>query len=569
MILRKLRQVARDATLRRWLVARALGRTAPPMPFTPHRPPYVAVLPGADVSVPPVGRELSVPPPAKPLALSLPGARIEIDPDDPGAVFARAFADTESLLALHRFAWLPLARPDPDISWVAALWREWRKRFDAPDESWAWHPYTAAERAVNLLAFARRHGWLAPAGDMRAILARHAPAIAARLEYFGESNTGNHLANNGRGLLILGLELGLRDYADLGARILIEEAKRIFLPSGILREGSSHYHLLLARNYADAWLAARRHGHAGALRLEAVLRRALASVPHLRLPGGMPPIGDISPDCPPEHLAAFLPGGKAEQGWGAGLDDGERAAFLALRDSVAPCPAEALAADGWLKAAFGPWTGLWFLAPGGFAPMPGHGHQDAGGFELHWRDVPLFVDLGRGSYGEDGEAALYRSALAHNGITLDDADPYPPNKPYYDSTFRRDEGGGPTTLAREANGVTASFRGFARLGAIAVRRNWRFAESTLALDDKIDGDGRRRIARRLHTPWPVEIAGAAARVRTSAGVARVSADGVAPVLNPVTRWTAYGTGVPATAIVFETRASLPWRGTLAVTMETA
>jgi hypothetical protein len=567
MILRKLRQVARDPTLRRWLLARTLGRTAPPAPFTPHRPPYVAALPEADVSVPPAGRELSVPPPATPLTLSLPGARIEIGPDDPGATFACAFADTESLLALHRFAWLPLAGPGADPSWAAALWRGWRRHFGAPDDSWAWHPYTAAERAVNLLAFARRHGWFAPTGDTRATLARHAPAIAARLEYFGEANTGNHLANNGRGLLALGLEFGLGDYADLGARILVEEAKRIFLPSGILREGSSHYHLLLARNYADAWLAARRHGHVVASQLETVLRRALAAVPHLRLPGGMPLIGDISPDCPPGYLAAFLPSGDAEQGWGAWLDDGERAAFLALRNSVAPCPAEALAADGWLKVEFGPWTGLWFLAPGGFPPMPGHGHQDAGGFELHWRDVPLFVDLGRGSYGEDGEAALYRSAMIHNGVTLDDADPHPPNKPYYDSAFRQRHGGGETTLAREAGGVIASFGGFARLGATAVRRTWRFTGETLTLEDRIDGDGRRRIARRLHTPWPVELAGAAARVRTPAGAARVSADGLVPVLKPVTRWTAYGTGVPATAVVFETRASLPWRGALTVTME--
>ena len=62
-----------------------------------------------------------------------------------------------------------------------------------------------------------------------------------------------------RGLYRLGLDLGLDACADLGGLILVEEAGRIFLPSGVLREGSSHYHLLAARNYADAWLAARAH----------------------------------------------------------------------------------------------------------------------------------------------------------------------------------------------------------------------------------------------------------------------------------------------------------------------
>ena len=86
----------------------------------------------------------------------------------------------------------------------------------------------------------------------------HAPAILGALEYFGDSYTSNHLANNGRGLFLLGLALGDAASADIGGRILLNEAKRIFLPSGVLREGSTHYHALLARNYAVAAEAARK-----------------------------------------------------------------------------------------------------------------------------------------------------------------------------------------------------------------------------------------------------------------------------------------------------------------------
>ena len=562
----KLRQLANDPTLRRWLVARALGAARGDAAFVPHRPPYLTArtLPAQATTV---FLEFDPRAPTRPLVLELPGERIEVSLEAPGDVFERTFADIETLLALHRFAWVPLLGPDADPAWVAALWRAWREHFSAPDDSWAWHPYTAAERAVNLLRFARRHGLPAPAEDARDELARHAPAIMSRLEYLGEHGTGNHLSNNGRGLFILGLDLGMPEYADLGAQILIEEARRIFLPSGVLREGSSHYHLLLTRNYAEAWLAARRHGHAGAPQLESVLRRTLSVVPHLTLPGGLPPIGDISPDCPPAHLAALLPNDPATAGWGALLDAEDRVALMALKSSVAACAPGALAADGWLKFESGDWSGLWHLAPGGFAPMPGHGHQDAGSFEIHRRGAPLFVDLGRGAYGETGAAALYRSALAHNGLILDGADPYPPNKPYYDSAFRRRHGGGPTTLASEADGVAASFGGFARLGAARVLRRWRFANGGFAIEDRVEGQGRRRIARRLNTPWPVEIAGDAAIIHAPAGNIRVRADGIEPALGSMTRWTAYGQGTPATAIVFEEKAPLPWRGALTVTTE--
>ena len=561
----KLKQLIGDPTLRRWLMARAAGKACAPPPFMPHRPPY---LTGTDFPTTPVAptpfNELRPHVPRQPLTLPLPGRSVTITPGEEATLFARSFADTETLLAVHRFAWVPILGEAADPAWVVALWNAWRVRFAVADESWAWHPYTAAERAVNLLRFARHHGFPAPAAETRTLLAAHAPAIAQRLEYFGEHNTSNHLSNNGRGLLALGLELAMPAYADMGARILIEESKRIFMASGVLREGSSHYHLLIARNYAEAWLWGRRHGHGSAADMETITARALAVIPRLVLEGGMPLVGDISPDCPPDHLAAFRPGDPATAGWGALLDPNDRATFLALKTRVMPTNSSLLAGDGWLRADFGDWNGLWHMSPDGWSMMPGHGHQDAGGFELHWRDTPLFVDLGRGTYGENGEAAFYRSARTHNGITLDDRDPYPPNKPYYDDAFRRREGGPAPTLTRDESGVALAFGGYARIGAPVVRRRWTFSQTGFAVEDKIEGQGRKRLVRRLHTPWPCEIANDHALVHSPLGKFRIRDERVRATLHPITRWMAYGLGTSATAITFENCSALPWNGSLHV-----
>lgn len=561
----KLRQLAADPTLRRWLAARALGRvSAPPRP-TPHRPPYLgdgplpAAVPGAARV-----RERCFPAPAMPISLPLPGGTDVVAPGMESSLFERTYADVETLLAVHRFAWIPIMGDNADPAWAIALWNAWRRRFAIPDDSWAWHPYTAAERAVNFLGFFRRHGWPEPADETRAFLAIHAPAIAGRLEYFGEHNTGNHLANNGRGLLAIGLELGMPSYADMGTKILIEEAKRIFMRSGILREGSSHYHLLYARNYVEAWLWARRHGHGAAPELEAIAAQTLAPLPRLCLRGGWPLIGDISPDCPPDHLAAFLPGGPTGTGWGSLLDDAERAAFLSLQAGTPPAGSALLAADGWLRADFGEWNGLWHTAPGGWSAIPGHGHQDIGSFEIHWGNVPLFVDTGRGAYGETGEAALYRSARVHNGLTLDEADPYPPNKPYYDESFRRREGGAAPVSRVDANGVALVFAGYGRMGAPVVRRHWTFFQNGFEIGDSVDGQGSPVVMRRLHTPWPCEVAAEAAVIRSPAGAFRVRADGAEPQIAPATRWTAYGVGHSAHCIGFKTRAKLSWSGRLRI-----
>lgn len=563
--LRRARQVAGDPTLRRWLAGRALGHHGGEPVFTAHHPPYLDGLLPLAAETPHHGfATLAAAAPTASITLPLPGLTVVLAPGEAAALFERAFDDTETLLAIHRFAWLPLLGERADPAWVAALWQAWRQRFGTPGEGWAWHPYTAAERATNLLDVARRHGLPGPADDTAAVLAAHAPAIADRLEYFGDHHTSNHLANNGRGLFRLGLDLGLAKAAEIGGRILLEEAKRIFSPSGVLREGSSHYHLLLTRNYADAWLAARTHGRPEAGSLQRTVVQALAVVPRLVLPGGLPLIGDISPDSPPDFLSGFSPGGDMERGWGGLLPAAERAALAALRDSAKAVAHKALAPDGWLRFDAGPWAGLWHAPVAGWSFMPGHGHQDIGAAELHANGRPVFVDPGRGAYGETGEAALYRSALVHSTLAINGQDPYPANRPYYADTFRRATGGPPPILEADGDTVRLTHQGYARLSGVgAVTRRWRFAGRRLTISDRVEGDGYCHLSRTLATPLGVTLDGEAARLSGDGLTLSLSAD-VPLRAEPLTRWLAYGEGRPATLIVGAKLVRLPWSGSITV-----
>lgn len=558
-LIRKGRQLAKDGVLRRWMLDRALGRTSGEPAHDAHRPAYAAALLPLAGETPAPGSVCDPGMPSGRLELRLPGWRVGVDANDLGAFLDGVPVDTETLLGLHRFAWLPLVGPgEPawDPAWVAALWRGWRDRFGRPDQSWAWHPYTAAERAINLLAFFRRHGF--PDQASAAELAAHAPVIAAGLEYFGDHHTSNHCANNGRGLYLLGLELGLPRAAELGLLILLAEAKRIFLPSGVLREGSSHYHLLLTRNYATCWLAACRHQRPEAEELRRVAAAAAAIVPHLVLPGGLPLVGDVSPDCPPDALAGLWRAAAV-----AGLDADEVAALRDLRTRTPPVDAAALADDGWLRFDQGDWSLLAYLSPEGFSHMPGHGHQDAGSFELHWRGVPVIVDPGRGAYGETGTAAFYRSALAHNGLTVGEADPFPANKPYYDADFRRRMAGAPPRLQRLDDGIVMTHQGFRRLGKGTLERRLSVRPGGVEIIDTVDSGGRGRLCRRLHLAVPHRIEGGAVVLQCGPGTLRLRFD--APfTIEDRTLWSAYGEGRPGHAVVVAGQMALPWRGIIGV-----
>lgn len=533
-----------DPVLRRWLRRRLVGQGEKAPPFVPHRPPYVADL----FSAPPVARgpgarrawktALSAVPSA-PFAFRLHGRDFKFAPGAAVDVFHARNLDLETFLGLHRFAWLAWTNVDPP--WLTTLWQAWRRDFGTPSGDWPWHPYTAAERVANVLDAAERFGLPGPVGDTLDVLPAHGEAIAARLEYFGDRETGNHLANNGRGLYRVGLALGIERFADMGERILLREADRIFMPSGVLREGSSHYHALVAGWYRDCADAARRHGRPEAASLDEIAARAVGALRGLLLPGGLPLVGDVSPDCPPEvTLARLLAAPKTTPG------------------------AASLAADGWVRAGFGPWAGLWHVAPGGWSAYPGHGHQDVGAFELHHDRTRMFVDPGRGAYGETGDARLYGSAAVHNGLTVDGADPYPKNRPYYDDAFRRKVGGPPPRVAVEGDGVTIAFDGFARLlGVGAVERRWRFAGEHLTIEDAVAGRRRHRIERRLVTPMAARIDGDRVMLEGEGLSVSVRAD-APPTLEPMTLWRGYGDGVPGTAIVFAADVELPWRGRIEI-----
>ena len=540
-----------------------MGRWPGEPAYRPHRPPYLSKADSLPQKPAVDGySELPSASPEHPVTLLLAGRPLSIDPGNEVTLFNRQFDDIEEYLALHRFAWLPLQGEDMEPAWVGALWKAWQEAHGEYDTGWSWHPYTASERLVNILSHSRRHGLPGPLADTLKVLGRHGQTIFEKLEYFGEHFTGNHLANNGRGLFLGGLALGINEWADVGGKILLEEAKRIFLPSGILREGSSHYHLLLSRSYAECWLAARAAKRPETDALGTITGKALSVIPALSLPGGFPLIGDISPDCPPGYLSGLI-NTDAGDGWISLLSSEDKRALLGLVNDFEPGDPHC---DGWLRADVHNWAALWYSDPAGWSCMPGHGHQDCGSFEVHFDGEALFIDPGRGAYGETGEAARYREASVHNTLMIDDFDPYPANRPYYNDTFRRAVGGPHPLLEHHDNTITLRHSGYRRLhGGGDILRTWTFNSCGLDILDRIEGRGRHQITRKLVTTRPVSVENDGVLIKGSRHSFKVSGD-VQPSISTFQAWQAYGVGSAATSIRFDTKAPLTWNGHINVTV---
>ncbi len=125
-ILRKARHVLDDPVLRRWLLRRVAGLEKAPPKFTTGAPPYLRRpnASNAEQRSPRwTGRETAQRP--RPVdgtvKIDLPGLTVDVSADNPGALFDRDYPDLETLLAAHRFAWVPLAGPSVDTSWINAI----------------------------------------------------------------------------------------------------------------------------------------------------------------------------------------------------------------------------------------------------------------------------------------------------------------------------------------------------------------------------------------------------------------------------------------------------------------
>lgn len=554
-------QALADPVQRRWLLGRMRNR----WPVTPEAPvpAYRGNIPAAESA----GRNrLPDLVPVKPatVLLTLPGGdALRVVPGKPDGLVERHWSDPATTAAFHGFAWLA---QDTEGAALATLWPAWLDRFGAGrPSSRAWDADIVAERSLALLDMARWRGLPGPRDRTLTALARHAQILLA--SFTDATAPAIALTRRAQALLRLGLELAMPATAEFALTALLAESDRLLRPSGVANVESTHYHLRLCQGLADAWLATLRHQRPQAGAVEAVLRRAMAVVPQLTLPGGLPLVGDVVENLPVGWLKGLLRGAPMDQGWTGRLPADERARLGQLRDACLLDDLEALRADGWLRVTVGQWSGLWHAATDGWPAFDGHGHQDAGSCELHFADVPVFVDPGGSRTGAINGRSLCRRASAHGGLQLNGHDPYPFDYPDYSGDFRREIEGAPPSLRAEFDGASLSFCRLAGAGGLREgSRHWRFIGDSLGLDEVLNGTGRVLVTRRFLTPLAVRredpktalLEGAGRRFRLVADQPVTISDGC--------RWNGFGVTEPLHVIEISGHFNLPWRGSLRLTV---
>lgn len=456
--------------------------------------------------------------------------------DDPEAHFAR-----------HRWA-----------NCVAALGDETRARAAFSDvQAWlaqppgrahaAWESYSCCERVVNLAFLLAAHPVLRREADeaqLWSFFDESAAWIDAHLEYYGPVRTNNHFLNNGRALVVAGCVLGNDAWLMTGLKIVEHFAPKLFPVDGCLREGSSHYQLIVAGwlfdvlVFASMALPAARLAHLEALARDVgcACARFAATLPNMDQH-----IGDISPDLHPRLTLARLR-----------LLYGERLSEAAVGATLG----EWLFAERGRSVLFARAVRNWPQA------HTTHAHADLGGFIWLHAGRTILADAGRQDYLPRPETQVQLGPAAHNTLLVNGIGAlaasvlrvglwYP--QPYAEARVEVDAAG---------NGFVLRHNGFARiLGVGCHNREAHLVEGGLDVIDSVEGCGSVELALYWHFApgWLDEGEGA---LVSPSGRLRVNVDGARGarrVWSDYAHSGAYGEATLARSLMIAWRAELPCR----------
>lgn len=401
--------------------------------------------------------------------LRLTGAMPEI------AVQASCDNDPETHLARHRWATCAMALGDE--ARARGAFAEVQGWLSAPlaHSDPAWESYSCCERVVNLLVLLAAHPSLLVGADSRRLCAfidESAAWIDGHLEYYGPVRTNNHFLNNGRALFVAGCVRGNEAWLATGLSILERFAPELFPVDGCLREGSSHYQLVVAGWLFDVLcFASLALPRTRLERLEALAHDAAGVCERLAktLPEMDQHIGDISPDLDPRLTLARLR-----------LLHGERL----LHAKVGNALGEWLFADGGPSAVLAHAVRHWPQV------HTSHAHADLGSLIWLRGGHAILADPGRRDYSSCPAARAQVGPAAHNTLLVNGVGPLAASVLRIGLWFPRPYADARVEVEAAPDGFLLRHDGFSRISDVGShQREVRLVEDGLEVADHLEGLG--------------------------------------------------------------------------------
>jgi hypothetical protein len=308
------------------------------------------------------------------------------------------FKDSEDTESIHRFFWIfyYLNKSNKKkINFIEYLINDWinfyclKKRHN----QFSNEIYTVSERVSNLLKFYLDYKKEIPS-YLEPFFFHQAKLIFNNFENFRLSNN-NHIINNVRALLIFSYVFNNELYLKRSFEILKKELPNLITSDGFLREGSSHYQLVVTRWIVEIYKFSIKFNNIEVAKLIEKYLPRLIDCSFFFINNNkklLPLIGDISPDCTPDYLLNYFSNL---------VKDNLIKNFFYLKNKNSSNKLSVFKlyrSSGWFY--FKRFNHEIFFRLNKVEPKnyPGHFHKDIGSFEYYYKNQKVIIDRGRSNY---------------------------------------------------------------------------------------------------------------------------------------------------------------------------
>tara|TARA_B100000780_G_C21117663_1_gene452366 strand:+ start:1122 stop:2909 length:1788 start_codon:yes stop_codon:yes gene_type:complete len=428
-----------------------------------------------------------------------------------------AFESHEQYVSLHRWNWL--LRYSSDKKRInhkdgMNLVRSWFSVMGILPAGEAGESYTSAERLSNICLFSRETSgnWHEIPDDIQVALNIKIKFLAYRLEIL-PGLTGNHVINNARALLLSGHACKNPNAIILSRVILKKYLHKVIDSHGFLREGSSHYQLLICRWLLEMRLVAEEMKDIETIEiLKKHIQKVVKSSNFFLIGEGsnkkIPLFGDISPDCDPQWLLHILDSplssfntdltvrnlDNIDIGWEGLFTNfikNKNIGWNIEKSTRKPWTDNVI--SGWYRLDYKGWTAIWHAESSAGPAIASHAHYDLCSFVLYKNNKEIIIDPGRLNYENNNIGKYGLSAEAHSTILLNGCPPALSKRDHRIPKTYRDTKIKISHLEnKESFKVMIDHDGFKRISSNIYNhsREFIFTEDSVSIADNIEGKNK-------------------------------------------------------------------------------
>lgn len=347
--------------------------------------------------------------------------------------------DPEILESAHRWYWLlydDKILKQSSVEKITDLAKHWIASFPYNETKVEWAPYNVSERISSFansillkISFSELKKLVKEDKLLLQFFHNSIHHLSSHLEYYPQGLTFNHVVNNLKGLLSAAVIIEDEKLIDTSSELLLKELEFLVQADGFIREGSSHYQLIMTRWMCELeWLCLLSNR----IELKEIIKPFSRKMLHKSLfyfvwdedekAIKIPLIGDVSPDFDPFWMIDYFQPAYTI----AKLSDSTKSygdkvlnqlGYLNFQNNSLSKRIEKY--DIITKIDFSGWT--MFIRHQAPVPdyFPNHAHDDYSSYVLFYKGKEVVSDPGRIHYLFNKQSQQYISSGFHNCITVE------------------------------------------------------------------------------------------------------------------------------------------------------